>query len=146
MQTLLRAGIGCITYLRYFESPRGNKAYKLNLVALETYCQKKILSPVSGPPDLIHLNLALSPARGLLTASSDGSISSEASTSGIFTSNKSGALSRVANGFAVTTITRGWSAEADKLLDYLVRMFDYPGLVHTLTCLSAIGKRDFRCY
>ncbi|KAH9996849.1 HORMA domain-containing protein [Russula vinacea] len=51
----------------------------------------------------------------LLTASNDGSISSEASSSGILC----GASSRVANGFAVTTITRGWSAEADKLLDYL---------------------------
>ena len=63
-------------------------------------------------------------------------MSSESSSSG-------GVLTRgTSNGFVVTAITRGWSAEADKLLDYLVRLFDYPGS-HTLTCLDAIGERDF---
>ncbi|KAI0306419.1 HORMA domain-containing protein [Multifurca ochricompacta] len=37
----------------------------------------------------------------------------------IFIPSRSGASARITNGFAVTTITRGWSAEADKLLDYL---------------------------
>ncbi|KAI0256862.1 HORMA domain-containing protein, partial [Lactifluus subvellereus] len=82
VQTLLRAGMGCITYLR-------------DLLPEENF------------------------ESSLLTTSSDGSISSEPSGSGIFSSNKSGISSRVTNGFAVTTITRGWSAEADKLLDYL---------------------------
>jgi hypothetical protein len=61
----------------------------------------------------------------LLTASSDGSISSEVSGCSILSPNKSGAKPHVAHGCYVTTITRGWSAEADKLLDYLVRFFDY---------------------
>ncbi|KAF8503402.1 HORMA domain-containing protein [Russula emetica] len=81
VQTLLRAGMGCITYLR-------------DLLPEENF------------------------ESSLLTTSSDGSISSEVSSSGFLASNKIGSSSR-ANGFAVTTITRGWSAEADKLLDYL---------------------------
>jgi len=67
----------------------------------------------------------------MLTPSRDGSISSEGSGSGFLVSNKTGTSSRVANGLAVTTITRGWSAEADKLLDYLVRLFNYLGEMHT---------------
>ncbi len=134
--------MGCITYLRYFESLRDKKTYKLNFVALETCCQKKILSPVSGLRDNIHPGCPSFTAQGLLTASSDGSISSEVSSSGFFASNKSGAPSR-ANGFAVTTITRGWSAEADKLLDCLVRLFGNPVVMHDLTFLNAIGERDF---
>ena len=55
-------------------------------------------------------------------------MSSEASSSGILTR---GTSSRVSNGFAVTTITRGWSAEADKLLDYLVCMFDCPAVSYS---------------
>ena len=71
----------------------------------------------------------------MLTTSSDGSISSEASGCSILSPNKTGASSRVAHGCYVTTITRGWSAEADKLLDYLVRLFEYSGVMHSLTCL-----------
>jgi hypothetical protein len=65
-------------------------------------------------------------------------MSSEASSSGILTR---GTSSRVSNGFAVTTITRGWSAEADKLLDYLVCLFDY--LVVSLSRVLIPGERDF---
>jgi meiosis-specific protein len=90
----------------------------------------------------------------VLTASSDGSISSEASGCSILSPKKSGASSRVAHGCYVTTITRGWSAEADKLLDYLVRLFDYSGVIHSLTFLvlkengifDAIEKQYLRSF
>lgn len=91
-----------------------------------------------GPPDNIHFCRASFPAQGLLTASSDGSISSEVSSSGLLASNKTGSR---ANGFAVTTMTRGWSAEADKLLDYLVRLFGDPAVIHDLTYLTT-GERN----
>ncbi|KAI9458263.1 HORMA-domain-containing protein [Russula earlei] len=73
VQTLLRAGMGCIAYLRdllpeeNFESSEQTSLRYAAVVKLVLVC----------PP------------------------------------------SRVANSFTVTTITRGWSAEADKLLDYL---------------------------
>jgi hypothetical protein len=79
--------------------------------------------------------------RGLLTGSSDGSISSEVSSSGFLASNKIGSSSR-ASGFAITTITRGWSAEADRLLDYLVCLFGNPVVIHDLTCFTTIGERN----
>ncbi|KAH9005321.1 HORMA-domain-containing protein [Lactarius hatsudake] len=82
VHTLLRAGMGCIAYLR-------------DLLPEENFESR------------------------LLTATNDGSISTESSGSSFFSSNRNGASSRATNGFAVTTITRGWSAEADKLLDYL---------------------------
>ncbi|KAH9001111.1 HORMA domain-containing protein [Lactarius akahatsu] len=82
VHTLLRAGMGCIAYLR-------------DLLPEENFESR------------------------LLTATNDGSISTESSGSSFFSSNRNGASSRTTNGFAVTTITRGWSAEADKLLDYL---------------------------
>lgn len=83
------------------------------------------------PPRKHTFLLASFPARGLLTTSSDGSMSSEASSSGFLSSNKIGSSSR-ANGFAVTTITRGWSAEADKLLDYLVSSSSKPVVIRDL--------------
>ncbi|KAN0140777.1 DNA-binding protein [Lactarius tabidus] len=82
VHTLLRAGMGCIAYLR-------------DLLPEENFESR------------------------LLTATNDGSISTESSGSSFFSSNRNEASSRSTNGFAVTTITRGWSAEADKLLDYL---------------------------
>ncbi|KAF8274863.1 HORMA domain-containing protein [Lactarius quietus] len=82
VHTLLRAGMGCIAYLR-------------DLLPEENFESR------------------------LLTATNDGSISTESSSSSFFSPNRNEASSRATNGFAVTTITRGWSAEADKLLDYL---------------------------
>ena len=38
-------------------------------------------------------------------------------------------------------MTRGWSAEADKLLDYLVRLFGDPAVIHDLTYLTT-GERN----
>ncbi|KAI0273433.1 HORMA domain-containing protein [Gloeopeniophorella convolvens] len=81
VQTLLRAGMGCITYLR-------------DLLPEDNF------------------------ESSLLASSNDGSISSD-NGPGMLSPAHSGTFSRSANGFAVTTITRGWSEEADKLLDYL---------------------------
>ncbi|KAI9446297.1 HORMA domain-containing protein [Lactarius indigo] len=82
VHTLLRAGMGCIAYLR-------------DLLPEENFESR------------------------LLTATNDGSISTESSGSSFLFSNRNGASFRGTNGFTVTTINRGWSAEADKLLDYL---------------------------
>jgi hypothetical protein len=111
----------------------------------------------SEPPYTLHIQIlskTSSSAQGVLTASSDGSISSEASGCGILSPNKKGVSSRVPHGCYVTTITRGWSAEADKLLDYLVRLFDYSGIVLSLTYLvpkengifDAIKKQYLRSF
>ncbi|KAA1469348.1 DNA-binding protein [Dentipellis sp. KUC8613] len=82
VQTLLRAGLGCIAYLR-------------DLLPQENF------------------------AESFLTSSSDGTISSQSSDAGLLTSANDNGRRRGVSGFRVMTVSRGWSAEADKILDYL---------------------------
>ncbi|TFY66672.1 hypothetical protein EVG20_g4411 [Dentipellis fragilis] len=82
VQTLLRAGLGCIAYLR-------------DLLPQENF------------------------AESFLTSSSDGTISSQSSDAGLLTSANDNGRRRGISGFRVMTVSRGWSAEADKILDYL---------------------------
>ncbi|KAI0636628.1 HORMA-domain-containing protein [Trametes polyzona] len=80
IQTLLRAGLGCITYLR-------------NLLPADNFSESYLTS--SAPE-----SLSSQPSRnGSSFASSDGR--------------------RNVSGFKIMTVTRGFTEEADKLLDYL---------------------------
>ncbi|KAH9952085.1 HORMA domain-containing protein [Amylocystis lapponica] len=79
VQTLLRAGLGCITYLR-------------NLLPSDNFSES------------------------YLTSSGSGSLSSQPSQSdGSFPSDRKQNVS----GFKIMTVTRGFTEEADRLLDYL---------------------------
>ncbi|KAI0807770.1 HORMA-domain-containing protein [Fomes fomentarius] len=80
IQTLLRAGLGCITYLR-------------NLLPSDNFSESYLTS--SGPE-----TLSSQPSKsGSSFASSDGR--------------------KNVSGFKIMTVTRGFTEEADKLLDYL---------------------------
>ncbi|KAI0699230.1 HORMA domain-containing protein [Cytidiella melzeri] len=79
IQTLLRAGLGCITYLR-------------NLLPSDNFSES------------------------YLTSSNAESQSSAPSFSGSFASDSS---KRNVSGFKIMTVSRGYTEEADKLLDYL---------------------------
>ncbi|KAI0664727.1 HORMA domain-containing protein [Cubamyces menziesii] len=80
IQTLLRAGLGCITYLR-------------NLLPSDNFSES------------------------YLTSSTSNSLSSQPSRTGSsFASTEGG---RNVSGFKIMTVTRGFTEEADKLLDYL---------------------------
>ncbi|VDB82853.1 unnamed protein product [Peniophora sp. CBMAI 1063] len=82
VQTLLRASLGCITYLR-------------DLLPQDNFSSSYLTSGPSNPG-----------------SSFDSLPSSQSSTSG-------------PGGFKIMTVNRGWSAEADKLLDYLEKgIFD----------------------
>ncbi|KAI0053877.1 hypothetical protein FA95DRAFT_1600397 [Auriscalpium vulgare] len=88
VQTLLRAGLGCIAYLR-------------DLLPQENF------------------------SRSLLTSANSSSLSTHASDSSTATPlhSESGKTSNV-SGFQVMTVARGWSAEGDRLLDYMDGIFD----------------------
>ncbi|KAI0934776.1 hypothetical protein AcW1_006192 [Taiwanofungus camphoratus] len=79
IQTLLKAGLGCITYLR-------------NLLPVDNFSES------------------------YLTSSSSESLSSQPSNNGSFASEDG---KRNISGFKIMTVTRGFTEEADKLLDYL---------------------------
>ncbi|KAI0092965.1 HORMA domain-containing protein [Irpex rosettiformis] len=79
IQTLLRAGLGCITYLR-------------NLLPAENFSES------------------------YLTSASAESQSSAPSVGGSFASDSS---KRNVSGFKIMTVSRGYTEEADKLMDYL---------------------------
>ncbi|EMD38181.1 hypothetical protein CERSUDRAFT_104791 [Gelatoporia subvermispora B] len=79
IQTLLRAGLGCITYLR-------------SLLPADNFSES------------------------YLTSSASESFSSQPSVNGSFASDCS---KRNVSGFKIMTVTRGFTEEADKLLDYL---------------------------
>ncbi|KAI0333593.1 HORMA-domain-containing protein [Cubamyces sp. BRFM 1775] len=80
IQTLLRAGLGCITYLR-------------NLLPSDNFSES------------------------YLTSSTSNSLSSQPSRNGCSFASMEGG--RNVSGFKIMTVTRGFTEEADKLLDYL---------------------------
>ncbi|KAI0822740.1 HORMA-domain-containing protein [Trametes gibbosa] len=80
IQTLLRAGLGCITYLR-------------NLLPSDNFSES------------------------YLTSSAPASLSSHPSRNGSSFASSEGR--RNVSGFKIMTVTRGFTEEADKLLDYL---------------------------
>ncbi|OBZ65788.1 hypothetical protein A0H81_14343, partial [Grifola frondosa] len=96
IQTLLKAGLGCITYLRYS-----------SIYALRRICF----------PQTTSLKFVLTCHYPATTSSSPESLSSQPSQSdGSFGSNDG---RRNVSGFKIMTVTRGFTEEADKLLDFL---------------------------
>lgn len=78
---------------------------------------------------------------GYLTSSGPETLSSQPSRTG--SSFSSSDARKNVSGFKIMTVTRGFTEEADKLLDYLVS---------TDACIyfeardkSTVGERDFRC-
>ena len=113
IQTLLRAGLGCITYLRYAHPAKTLSLRSTcpvrNLLPADNFSESKALYPESSG---IHLTNVATHLGYLTSAASDPQPSDSFSS-------ESG--SRNVSGFKIMTVTRGFTEEADKLLDYLVR-------------------------
>ncbi|THH27739.1 hypothetical protein EUX98_g6459 [Antrodiella citrinella] len=96
IQTLLRAGLGCITYLRNL-LPADNFSESTTYVLYMSFTYYMLYTP------------------GYLTSANTDTPSSQPSQSfDSFNSDR-----RNVSGFKIMTVTRGYTEEADKLLDYL---------------------------
>ena len=117
IQTLLRAGLGCITYLRWACAVVQGISNAYN-----TVCNSRNLLPADNFSEsmssrrLHHLHAHAFELVGYLTSAALEPQPSES----INDSFSSESARRNISGFKIMTVTRGFTEEADKLLDYLV--------------------------
>ena len=122
IQTLLRAGLGCITYLRYeYHLCTLHNMMQLN-PPLGISCLR-ITSPRVSRSVYARNTLDRTHILGYLTSSGPESLSSQPTNSGSSFASSDGRKN--VSGFKIMTVTRGFTEEADKLLDYLVSSVGY---------------------